>query len=206
MSKTKDTYFDDLIKELSAKIEQIDTGIKHSQTPTRKELEQFIWKTGRVVRLLVSPEKDEARKIFWSEVKGILKEVMHIEQFSAGTFVPGCVREDVLEKSLLMTLQKLLKYTQARKQGSIAAPGEVQTMETAAKKKKLNEEKGQTEKEVEENKKKYEYSELAEKWSKLADTCERWDEVDTDPDEPCPDIKQHGNCSYGRQCCFCNTD
>lgn len=31
----------------------------------------------------------------------------------------------------------------------------------------------------------------------------RWDEEDSDPDEPCPDKKQFGNCSYGRQCGFC---
>mmetsp|Transcript_38832 Transcript_38832/g.77004 ORF Transcript_38832/g.77004 Transcript_38832/m.77004 type:complete len:206 (-) Transcript_38832:161-778(-) len=205
MSK-KSSYFDDLIKELTAKIEQLESGIKSNLTPTRRELEQFVWKTGRVVRLLIKPETDEARKIFWSETKGILKDVMVVEKFNPGSFTSSCVREDVLEKGLLLTLTKLLKYTESRKRGSIAAPNEVQTMETAAKKAKLKEEKEQTEKEVEENKKKYEYAGLAEKWSKLADFAEKWDEVDTDPDEPCPDIKQHGNCSYGRQCCFCNAD
>jgi len=207
MSK-KDAYFDDLIKELTAKVEQIDIGIRQNQTPTRRDLENFVWKTGRVVRLLIKPETNEARKIFWSEMKGILKEVMHIEKFNPGVpqSAASCVREDVLEKGLLLTLQKLLKYTKSRKQGTISAPGEVQTMEMAAKRAKVKEDKEQAEKEAEENKKKYDYSGLAEKWAKMADNVERWDEVDTDPDEPCPDIKQHGNCSYGRQCCFCNAE
>mmetsp|Transcript_65561 Transcript_65561/g.152308 ORF Transcript_65561/g.152308 Transcript_65561/m.152308 type:complete len:212 (+) Transcript_65561:56-691(+) len=209
MANKKDQFFDDLIKELETKVEQIEVGVRTGHTPTRKELESFIWKTGRVIRLLVKPEASEARKIFWSECKGILKEVIVIEKFNPGVFTPNCVREDILEKHLQQMLQKLLKYTKRRKNGEITAPEQVQTMEVAAKRMKLEQEKKEEEekKKAEEEKVKSGWNsflDAQEKWKNMADSMARWDEEDSDPDEPCPDIAKFGECSYGRQCCFCN--
>jgi len=200
----KDQFFDELIKEVETKIEQIDAGMRTGHAPTRKELESFVWKTGRVVRLLVKPEASEARKIFWSECKGILKEVIVIEKFHPGVFTSNCVREDVIEKSLLSMLQRLLKYTLKRKNGEVRAPDRVQTMELAAKRAKLEEAKEEEEKKEQESKRVWNsWEEAKEKWAKLADKVEKWDEVESDPDEPCPDVAKHGSCAYGRQCCFC---
>uniref|UniRef100_A0A7S1SFJ2 Uncharacterized protein n=1 Tax=Alexandrium catenella TaxID=2925 RepID=A0A7S1SFJ2_ALECA len=206
--KASKNFFDDLIKELETKVEQIDMGIKSGNTPTRKELENFTWKTGRIIRLIIKPEASEDRKIFWHESKGFLKQVLNIDKFNPGVFTSSAVREDIIESGLLSTLRKLLEYAKGRKEGKIAAPDGLESLENAAKRIKLKDEK----KEEEEQKKKEEeaskkgwvdYIDAQEKWKNMAEKGTRWDEEESDADEPCPDIKKHGSCSYGRQCCFC---
>merc|ERR1712146_357792 len=94
------TYMEQVLKELDTKIDQLDTGIRLNQIPSRSDLEKFTWKTGRVVRMLVKPEQDADRKLFWSECKGILKKVLNIENFNPGVFQSSAVREDIIEKDL----------------------------------------------------------------------------------------------------------
>jgi len=209
-------FFNDVIKELEAKISQLDNGIRMGQTPTRKELESFIWKTGRVLRHLIKPEDSEARKIFWSEAKGILKKVLIIEKFNPGVFTNACVREDVIEGDLLSTLQKMLIYTKRRSEGKVEAPKKaLDTDPPPPKKPKTEEEEKTEEKEKSSNdwsqgwgdkkwNNKNKFHDPVAAWKDMPDFHKKWDEEESDPDEPCPDKLKHGSCSYGRQCCFCN--
>ena len=121
MAAGKD-FMGDVHKDLNAKIRQIDAGVRQGHVPSGRELEQFGWKTWRVISQLVSPEKSAARKIFWSECKGISKKVLVIENFNAGQFVPQCVREDIFEQDLLATLQRLQTYTKNRQSGVVVTP------------------------------------------------------------------------------------
>merc|ERR1711972_74284 len=109
---------------MGAKAQQVKYGIDNDNVPTRKELEQFSWKTGRVIRLLIKPESSKARKLLWSECKGVLKKVLVIEKFNSGVFIPECVRQDVIETKLLTMLEKLRNYLAKRQTGDIAPPDE----------------------------------------------------------------------------------
>merc|ERR1712216_229527 len=112
-------YFDDLLKELAVKISQLESGIAQGAVPNRSEFEQLVWMTGRVIRVIVKPDKSPERKTFWSECKGWLKDVIVIELFNAGQFTKESVRKDVMEKDLLLCLQKLEKYTRGRSEGKV---------------------------------------------------------------------------------------
>mmetsp|Transcript_25401 Transcript_25401/g.50854 ORF Transcript_25401/g.50854 Transcript_25401/m.50854 type:complete len:105 (+) Transcript_25401:391-705(+) len=101
-------------------------------------------------------------------------------------------------------LKQLLQYAKKRLDGSIEAPAEVQTVESAAKKARL----------AAEAKKEAEDKKLEEDWAKEDDLWanwkggadqdrKRWDDDESDPEELCPDKAKHGSCSYGRQCAFC---
>lgn len=195
--------FKALAKELETKVRQVEENISAGVPASRKDLETYIWKTGRVVRLLVKPEASAARDIFWSECKGILKQCIAIEHFNAGIFRPECVHKDVLETHLLKMLSKLLEYTMKRQRGEIEAPSEVMTVESAAKKAR----KAKEEQEAAEKKRlEQEWAREDQAWAARRtgqELQERWDDVDSDPGEECPDKAKHGSCSYGRQCGFC---
>lgn len=191
-------FFDALIKELDTKIDQLDTGMQLGHTPTRRELENFTWKTGRVIRQLVKPETSDETRTFWSECKGILKRVLVIEKFNPGVFVADCVREDMIERDLLSTLQKLRKYTQSRADGKIAAPKQALD-EPGAKKVKVQET-------VKPTVQKPKWEELRNKWDAMPLVNTRWDDEESDVDEPCPDLAKTGTCAYGRQCGFCHRE
>mmetsp|Transcript_124632 Transcript_124632/g.360558 ORF Transcript_124632/g.360558 Transcript_124632/m.360558 type:complete len:210 (+) Transcript_124632:119-748(+) len=195
--------FKPLIQELETKVRQVEENVSAGVPASRKDLELYIWKTGRVVRLLVKPEASPAREIFWSECKGILKQCLAIEHFNAGVFRPECVQKDILETHLLKMLEKLLDYTRRRLSGQIAPPDEVQTVESAAKRARLAKE----EKEAEEKKKlEQDWAKQDQAWASWRGGQElqtRWDDVDSDPGEECPDKAKTGSCSYGRQCGFC---
>lgn len=202
----RDTFqalvFEPLIKELSAKIKQLEDNVKSASPPTRKELEIFVWKTTRVTRGLVKPEASPAREIFWNECKGVLKKVVVFEKFNPGVFLSESVKDDIYESTLLETIKKLKHYTHQRMTGKIEAPKEILTTEMAFKKQKLKEE------EEEKAKKKQEEDWWAQedlKWSSVAeDVGKRWDEEVSDVEEECPDKKKYGDCIYGRTCGFCN--
>jgi len=222
------TYLEQVLKELDTKIDQLDTGIRLGQVPSRQDLEKFTWKTGRVVRMLVKPEKSEDRKMFWSECKGILKKVLVIENFNPGVFQSSAVRQDIIETDLLACLQLFKKYTKDRSEGKVAKPDEqLEAVHIAKKAKKaLEDEKAAEEaKKAEEEgwggkgkgkgkgKKKGKnkavddggvWGELGDKWDMLMERKGRWDDGDSDPDEPCPDVEKFGKCSFGRQCGFCH--
>merc|ERR1712194_253778 len=195
--------FEPLIAELTKKTEQLEENVRAGKPPTRKDLEIYIWKTGRVVRMLVKPQENKSREIFWSECKGVLKDCILMDKFNPGVFTPECVRTDIIETNLLSMVKKLLKFTGQRRTGERAAPREVQTLEVAAKRKLEEEEVQEVKKQKEDN----EYwAKEDEKWSfktKALDGVQRWDEEDSDQEEECPDTKKHGSCTYGRQCGFC---
>jgi len=215
MSKSSSDFFDEVLKELETKIQQIDNGLKTGHSPTRKEFESFTWKTGRVIRQIVKPEANEDRKTFWSECKGVLKKIIVIEKFNAGVFTPDCVREDVNENDLLLVLQKLEKYGRARKDGTIAKPDKPLQVDPAEKKRKLEEQEAEAKKAEDKSKWKDAWKRSEDKgrwsdeidkdkWLSMANASKKWDDEESDPDEPCPDMKRYGNCTYGRQCGFCN--
>jgi len=195
--------FEPLINELTKKTEQLEENVRAGKAPSRKDLEIYIWKTGRVCRMLVKPQENKSRDIFWSECKGVLKDCIVLEKFNPGVFTPECVRTDIIETNLLSMVKKLLRLTTQRKSGERSAPKEVQTLEVALKRKLEAEEIA----EVKKTKEDEEWlAKEDEKWSwkKATDTVKRWDEDDSDLDEECPDVKKHGSCSYGRQCGFCD--
>merc|ERR1712137_274270 len=145
------------------------------------------------------PETSDETRTFWSECKGILKRVLVIEKFNPGVFVADCVREDMIERDLLATLQKLRKYTQSRADGKIAAPNQP-LYAPGAKKAKVEE----VAKPI--VKKKERWEELRNKWDTMPLVNTRWDDVDSDVDDPCPDMAKDGTCPYGRQCGFCHRE
>mmetsp|Transcript_71684 Transcript_71684/g.186407 ORF Transcript_71684/g.186407 Transcript_71684/m.186407 type:complete len:210 (+) Transcript_71684:75-704(+) len=199
----EEAVFDPLIKELDTKVAQLETNAKAQHPPTRKELEIFVWKCGRVVRLLVKPEASNAREIFWSECKGLLKKCLIIEKFNPSSFTSEAVRPDIVENDLLEMLRQLTRYTSQRKSGRIAAPDVVQTLELGEARKR----KRETEEEEKKQKEK------DDAWQKRRDQKfnswafdqmgSKWDDALSDAEEECPDKKKNGSCAYGRQCGFC---
>eukprot|EP00927_Polykrikos_kofoidii_P061404 TRINITY_DN56240_c0_g1_i1.p1 TRINITY_DN56240_c0_g1~~TRINITY_DN56240_c0_g1_i1.p1 ORF type:complete len:233 (-),score=40.33 TRINITY_DN56240_c0_g1_i1:109-741(-) len=205
-----DKVLENVMMEINSKVEHLNLGIKSGSVPTRGELEKICWKTGRLVRQLAQPEKSKEREIFWSECKGILKRVLVIESFNAGVFTSASVKPDVIESDVLSCFETLVKYVAKRRKGLIAAPEEV--LPPPSKVAKTDKEdddwaswgdkskgwkgdgKGASKNLKEWNADAW-YGEGAPK---------KWDEQDSDPEEPCPDIVKFGNCSYGRQCGFCN--
>lgn len=198
--------FTQLITELEAKYKQTEEMVRAGNAAPRQDIERYIWKTGRVVRLVVLPEKQvtKAREIFWSECKGLLKQCIVLEKFNVGVFTPDSVREDVIESNLLNMLQKLLKYTKQRRSGEIPAPKEVLTMERAQELADKSAKRKLEELEQQQAKWKKEDAEWWQQKWKENETSKTWDDVESDPEEPCPDKAKHGNCSYGRQCGFCH--
>merc|ERR1712113_1277295 len=125
---------------------------------------------------------------------GFLKQALVIEKFNPGVFTASCVREDIIETNLLKMMNDLVKYTKKRQSGAIPAPKEVLTMESAEKRAK-------TEAAAEEAKKEEEKktdaawweNETQEKWAMMGETAKNWDDEESDPDEPCPDVKKNGS-------------
>jgi len=141
MASVREPDFDRLIIELETKSAQLVDGAKQGFQPSRSQLEDFVWKTGRVTRKLVEPERSEACKIFWSECKGILKDIIIVERFNPSVFFAECIRKDIVETNVVACLGKLISYTKRRKSGVITAPKEVLgPADPEAKKRKLDEE------------------------------------------------------------------
>merc|ERR1712133_76776 len=94
------------------------------------------------VRQLIKPEASGVgdRAIFWSEIKGILKECLVFEKFNPGVFDKECVKKEVLEKNLQTMLENIAKYTKKRQLGKIKAPTEIQTMAHAEQRKRKQQE------------------------------------------------------------------
>merc|ERR1712039_352695 len=215
------------IKELQRKVTQLDRGIKEGKAPTRDQLEQYVWKTGRVLRMLINPEGSFDRKVLWGECKGGLKKVLILEKFNAGVFSTECIKKDIIETDLHIALTKLLKYLEGRASGLIAADTTVEQPKPAKdpalsatleaieaaddmiskwRKTDFGKDKGNGKGK---KGKKGEDIDTQEKLRLMAEATEinaKWDEEDSDPDEECPDVRRFGNCSYGRQCGFCKID
>mmetsp|Transcript_9576 Transcript_9576/g.25448 ORF Transcript_9576/g.25448 Transcript_9576/m.25448 type:complete len:228 (-) Transcript_9576:161-844(-) len=213
MASVREPDFDRLIIELETKSAQLVDGAKQGFQPSRSQLEDFVWKTGRVTRKLVEPERSEACKIFWSECKGILKDIIIVERFNPSVFFAECIRKDIVETNVVACLGKLISYTKRRKSGVITAPKEVLgPADPEAKKRKLDEEQEAAESKRKGKKGKGKgkkgkgqdrnLGDLADRLNSMADSLTRWDDEDSDPDEVCPDLEKFGSCSYGRQCGF----
>eukprot|EP00928_Gymnodinium_smaydae_P056456 TRINITY_DN39840_c0_g1_i1.p1 TRINITY_DN39840_c0_g1~~TRINITY_DN39840_c0_g1_i1.p1 ORF type:complete len:240 (+),score=87.74 TRINITY_DN39840_c0_g1_i1:136-855(+) len=227
-------FFDEVLKVLNQKVESLRHLLNTGKIPTRKEIEQFSWKTCRTLRLHIKPDQSSTRQAFWDECKGILKAVIVWENFNAGAFSSAAVKPEALEKTVLETLEKMLDYAKKRKQGKRPEDPAVrqkrkQEEEAAAQEAKRLKEEAEEEREARRNGLEYKGGGKgkgfkgfkggkggkgdkgapagdAAGWDDDADdlaTLQRWDEEDSDPDEPCPDKLKYGNCSYGRQCGFC---
>mmetsp|Transcript_72429 Transcript_72429/g.200853 ORF Transcript_72429/g.200853 Transcript_72429/m.200853 type:complete len:210 (+) Transcript_72429:101-730(+) len=204
-------YFDAVLKEVNSVLEKLRHGLQAGAVPTREELEKMTWKTGRQLRLAVKPDSSKDRAIFWSEIKSWLKKVIKWEAFNPGVFSAASIEKEMIETDLLNSLERLLKYVKERKEGKVKAPKEPlvkrQKVKASAEeeKKKADEEWKEWEAKAAKDKRK----EDAERWAKWDDDegegegGKKWDEEDSDPDEPCPDKAKFGDCSYGRQCAFC---
>eukprot|EP00933_Yihiella_yeosuensis_P067674 TRINITY_DN7265_c0_g2_i1.p1 TRINITY_DN7265_c0_g2~~TRINITY_DN7265_c0_g2_i1.p1 ORF type:complete len:198 (-),score=27.83 TRINITY_DN7265_c0_g2_i1:415-939(-) len=127
--------FKNVNKELQTKIDQLETGAELGKAPTRQEIEQFCYKTARVIRKLIEPEHSEERNILWSEFKGYAKKFIEFEHFSAGQFTSQCVKRNILEHEVCGTLKITLDYMKKRQTGEVAAPR--QSLEVDAKKAKI---------------------------------------------------------------------
>lgn len=209
--------YNDIIKDLTSKVEQVEAGLAQGVIPNRKDLEHFCWKTGRTARRMILPEKSEAREKLWGDCKGILKQVLEIERFNAGLFTSEAVKPDIIETDLLKMMKDLLMYMRMRKDGK----AKIRSGEAPKKKAKIAEKKdqddemaltgkggkGKGKKGGDKGQGKGKPGDDWEKaWEALPDRDERkkWDEDESDPDEPCPDKAKNGACSYSRQCGFCN--
>lgn len=194
-----------VIKELQAKLAQVEYVVRIEQAASRHELENYCWLTGRVIRKLVDPDRSRDRDVFWHECKGILKDVLLFPGWNPGTFSADGVRQDILEQDLLAMLRKLLRYVEKRASGEVSAPREKLSVEDAMRareKRQMQEEAAALRVRV---------SDVLDKSNKRRGraraTChaikKRWDDESSDPDELCPDIATFGSCTYGHQCGFC---
>lgn len=197
--------FDSLIKEAETKAQQLNANILGGHAPTRSELEIYVWKTCRVVRQLIKPEANGVgdRAIFWSEIKGILKDCLVLEKFNPGVFDQDCVKKDILESNLKTMLENIAKYTKKRQSGKIKAPKEIQTMAHAEQRKRKQQEAEEAAKRKEDEEWWAKEDERWNNWNQNMAAGNRWDDEVSDPEEECPEIKKHGNCAWGRQCGFC---
>ena len=197
--------FKAVIKELQAKLAQVELVVRNEMAPSRAELANYCWFTGRVIRKLVDPDRTRDRDVFWHECKGILKDVLLFPGWNPGFFSADGVRQDILEQDLLAMLRKLLRYVEKRASGQVRAPREklsVEDVMRAREKRRMQEEAAALRVRV---------SDVLDKSIKgrgrARATCQaikkRWDEESSDPDELCPDIVRHGSCTYAHQCGFC---
>lgn len=197
--------FDVVIRELRAKLAQVELVVRLEKAASRNVLAIYCWETGRVIRKLVDPDSATDRKIFWHECQGILKDVLLFPGWDAGEFCDHGVRQDILAQDLLAMLRKLLGYVEKRASGQVKAPREKVSLEDAMRAR-------------EERKRQAEAKPLRVRVCDLLDksnrrrvraraTCraikKRWDEEFSDPDELCPEIVRFGSCTYGHQCGFC---
>mmetsp|Transcript_52801 Transcript_52801/g.123504 ORF Transcript_52801/g.123504 Transcript_52801/m.123504 type:complete len:262 (+) Transcript_52801:61-846(+) len=117
LSKEDQQMFRVVLKELDGQVLALQRVVDQG-TPTRNELDNFVWKATKNVRATINPDARPFTKEFWDDCKQYLKRVINLEKFSKGSkFVAGSLRADVVEKDVLKCLHDFKEFTQKRSQG-----------------------------------------------------------------------------------------